>query len=314
MPETPARVHRAEVLANTILSPSLRRITLGGADLSDYPTTASPDEYVRLFFPDADGAEPRLPRVVGRGWEFREGVAPSPMRTYTVRAHRPGEIDIDFVRHRGGLAAKWADDAVPGSPLGVSRPFAQFAAGAGTGAGIGPGVDAGIARLTLVADATALPAAERIIEEAPPGLAIRLFCEIADPRDARLPDRSPARVSATWVHRSGNGHFASRVADAFFRADLATDGSEAVWVAGEAAMTRRIRGHLRRTLRFPAAHTHIVGYWTDNEEAWRERFDALSPADRGLLDSLYADYGDARDEGREAVLDSIYALYERVGL
>lgn len=77
-----------------------------------------------------------------------------------------------------------------------------------------------------VADATALPAVERIIEAAPPRTRIRLFCEVADPRDARLPAAAAHTdaVSATWVHRSGNGRFASRVADIVLRAELATDG------------------------------------------------------------------------------------------
>lgn len=297
-------MRRAEVRANTILSPGMRRVTLGGDDLLAYPTTGSPDEYVRLFFPDAAGAEPRLPRVVGRGWEFDAGIAPSPMRTYTVRAHRPGEIDIDFVRHAGGLAAEWAEGARLGAPLGVSEPFAQYTPAASA------------TRITLVADATALPAVERIIEAAPPGTRIRLFCEVADPRDARLPAAAAHTdaVSATWVHRSGNGRFASRVADIVLRAELATDGSESVWVAGEAAMTRRVRRHLRHALRFPADRTHVVGYWTDNEAAWRARFDALGAEHRALLDTLYGAYADATEAGREAVLDEIYALYDSVGL
>lgn len=78
------------------------RVTLGGDDLLDYPTTGIGDEYVRLFFPDEAHLEPRLPFVSGRGWDYEEGVEPSQMRTYTIRDHRPGEIDIDFVIHEGG--------------------------------------------------------------------------------------------------------------------------------------------------------------------------------------------------------------------
>lgn len=264
-----ARVYRAEVCQKTVLSPGMMRVVLGGSDLADYPTTGSPDEYVRLFFPDVPGEEPRIPWAVGRGWEFAAGVDPAPMRTYTVRAHSAGAVTIDFVRHAGGLAA----------------------------------------------DATALPAVERIIEQARPDTEIRLFCEVADASDARLPAAAAERiVCANWLYESGNGAYASRVADVCVRAELAADGSETVWVAGESAMTRRVRSHLRKTLGFPAAHTHLVGYWTDNERAWNERHDALGGEVRAQLDHLYSAYREVEGTAREAVLDEIYTLYDRAKL
>ncbi|MGO3832559.1 MAG: siderophore-interacting protein [Microbacteriaceae bacterium] len=303
-PPSPPRVHRAIVLETEALSPGMMRVTLGGPDLGDYPTTGSPDEYVRLFFADEPTAEPRLPRVVGRGWEYPEGVAPAEMRTYTIRSHTPGRVTIDFVRHSGGLAADWAERVRPGGAVGLSRPFAQFAWGE-----LPPG------RLTLVADATALPAVERIVEETSPETKLRIFCEVTDERDARLPEAAASRsVDTVWIYRAGNGSHASRVADAFMRAPLATDGSETVWIAGESAMTRRVRTHLRKTLAFPAANTHLVGYWTDNEEAWRDRFDALDAATHARLDTLYAAYAAQPGAAREAVLDEIYAVYEGAGL
>ena len=95
------RIHRAVVTGVKQLGPGMIRVTLGGDDLLDYPTTGIGDEYVRLFFPDEAHLEPRLPFVSGRGWDYEEGVEPSQMRTYTIRDHRSGEIDIDFVIHEG---------------------------------------------------------------------------------------------------------------------------------------------------------------------------------------------------------------------
>ncbi len=298
-----ARVYRAEVCQKTVLSPGMMRVVLGGSDLAGYPTTGSPDEYVRLFFPDVPGEEPRIPWAVGRGWEFAAGVDPAPMRTYTVRAHSAGVVTIDFVRHAGGLAAEWAEQVRPGDAIGISLPFAQSV------------LDPAARRITLVADATALPAVERIIEQARPDTEIRLFCEVADASDARLPAAAAERiVRANWLYESGNGAYASRVADVCVRAELAADGSETVWVAGESAMTRRVRSHLRKTLGFPAAHTHLVGYWTDNERAWNERHDALGGEVRAQLDHLYSAYREVDGTAREAVLDEIYTLYDRAEL
>ncbi|MFD5557694.1 siderophore-interacting protein [Streptomyces sp. NPDC127068] len=126
MPGTPARIHRALVTRVEALGPGLIRVTLGGGDLTDYPTTGSPDAYVRLFLPDAPDGEPWRPRVHGRGLGVRR-------RRRTVPDAHPrhprapaGEVDIDFVRHDDGLAAEWAGAVLPGGAVGISRPFAQF--------------------------------------------------------------------------------------------------------------------------------------------------------------------------------------------
>ena len=99
------RIHAAEVTDVRRLGPGMVRVSFGGHDMQDYPTTGVGDEYVRLFFPDEPDGEVRMPFVADRGWDYPEGVEPSQMRTYTIRAHRGGEVDIDFVVHEGGIAA-----------------------------------------------------------------------------------------------------------------------------------------------------------------------------------------------------------------
>ncbi|MFD5557695.1 SIP domain-containing protein [Streptomyces sp. NPDC127068] len=112
-------------------------------------------------------------------------------------------------------------------------------------------------RLTLVADATALPAVQRIATQVPSDVEVRLFCEVVHEDDAHLPDGD--RVRAVWLPRSGNGLFPSRVAEACTEVEVALDGSETVWVAGEAAMTRA-------GPRTPAAHP-----WPPRREPPRRR-------------------------------------------
>ena len=51
----PMQVHRAEVVRTPDLSPTLRRVVLGGSGLADFRTTGVGDEYVRLIFP-VDGS------------------------------------------------------------------------------------------------------------------------------------------------------------------------------------------------------------------------------------------------------------------
>lgn len=44
------RIHLGVVTRTLRLGPGMVRVTLGGEDMRDYPTTGVGDEYVRLFF------------------------------------------------------------------------------------------------------------------------------------------------------------------------------------------------------------------------------------------------------------------------
>ena len=83
------RIHRAEVTDAQRLGPGMVRVSFGGADLRDFPTTGVGDEYVRLFFPEDPDEVPGLPHMSGNGWDFAEGVKPSEARVYTIRRHSP---------------------------------------------------------------------------------------------------------------------------------------------------------------------------------------------------------------------------------
>ena len=59
----PMAVYTAEVVATEDLSPTLRRVVLGGQGLAGYRTTGVGDEYIRLLFPAEGTKEPVLPTI-----------------------------------------------------------------------------------------------------------------------------------------------------------------------------------------------------------------------------------------------------------
>ena len=59
----PMAVYTAEVVATEDLSPTLRRVVLGGQGLAGYCTTGVGDEYIRLLFPAEGTKEPVLPTI-----------------------------------------------------------------------------------------------------------------------------------------------------------------------------------------------------------------------------------------------------------
>ena len=274
LPEPEMRVHRAVVVRVEDLTPSLKRVVLGGPGLSAFESTGVGDEYVRVLFPADGETEPVLP-------EIRNGVFDNAavdldlLRTYTVRAHDPcsGEVTIDFVVHEGGVASTWARRAEPGDVVGLNTPTGMY----------DPPV--GMTWQILVADCAALPALSRILEQTDPGVRCRVVVEVPDAgHQPELPSHRCAEI--TWVH-GGNGHGASRLTEVV-ESIRRPKGVGYVWVSGETRELRGVRRHLRRTLGLPASAYRAVGYWTENAQQWNARCQALDDETRTALSGLWA--------------------------
>ncbi|GAA1291718.1 MULTISPECIES: siderophore-interacting protein [Brachybacterium] len=290
------RIHAAEVTGARRLGPGMIRISLGGPDMLDYPTTGVGDEYVRIFFPDEPDVEVRMPFVADRGWDYPEGVEPSEMRTYTIRAHRAGEVDIDFVVHEGGLAADWALQAVPGQRVALNPPQKLYAR------------PESARRQLLIADEPALPAALRIAELTGRQVETTVLVELRGRENAlRTEHGEEDPTTYRWLCGTGNGATPSQLLETLRREKLEHDTY--VWVAGETRLTREARSYLRHELGLPAEAYKCVGYWTDKAEQWRERYDALGEEFHERLRALYACELD-----EEEIVDEVQRMYEAVGL
>ncbi|MGO1975519.1 MAG: siderophore-interacting protein [Propionibacteriaceae bacterium] len=295
-------IHHAVVTAVRQLTPSLVRVTFSGDGLADFETTGIGDEYVRVWFPSgADRSTVELPVESGRGWEFPDGVEPSPMRTYTVRAVRPAtadsalEVDIDFVVHDGGVAATWAQAAAPGDVVGLNTPHELYE----------PPADAGWQ--VLVADLTGLPAVARLLENRPAGLRTTVVAEVPGPEHEIELD-IPAK-DVLWLH-GGNGHGPSRIAQAVREIPIGTDDTGYVWVAGETSELRDVRKYLRKELGLTRERFCLVGYWTHKAEEWRDRWAALSEEIKSDLLGMWSD----EDRDRDDIEDEYTEKLEKLGL
>jgi NADPH-dependent ferric siderophore reductase len=102
----PIGIRETEVVRTVMVGAGLLRVTLGGKGTEGFEAH-SPDEHVKLLFPEADGTL-RLPEQNGTMLRWAGSALRS--RQYTVRRYDPvaGEIDIDVALHDGGLASDWA--------------------------------------------------------------------------------------------------------------------------------------------------------------------------------------------------------------
>ncbi len=287
----PYRLFDVTLMRKEPLSPSLCRFTFGGPEVAQM-RTGGPDQRIKIFFPDADGRAPALSHETWLAdYPAMDEAKRPPRRTYTIRALRADEIDIDFVLHGStGPASRWALSAAPGERLQIVAPDKAYA---GEPGGYEWRPPLALARLLLLADETALPAVAGILEElavsaAPP--VTHAYLEVPHTRDRlNLPAWPSLRLC--WSVRDVTGRApGSFLIDAARNADVPArlDSSRAVvelaeidvdhnilwetqaapidekfyaWVAGEAGAIKIIRQILLKERGLPRAATNLMGYW-----------------------------------------------------
>ncbi|WP_427197529.1 siderophore-interacting protein [Pseudomonas aeruginosa] len=289
------RLFNVELKRREQLSPALTRFVFGGPEVAEMKTLAA-DQRIKIFFPDASGQPPNLPG--GSEWyQAYRSVEPArrpPMRTYTIRALRAeqGEVDVEFVLHgENGPASAWATHARIGDRLQLAAPNRQY--------GDDPGgyewkPPAGVRHILLIADETALPAVEGILEELageaePP--VVEAFLEVPGEADILdLPAIPGARLHWLPRHQAGiHSRNGERMIEAARQArlperevaggaaqeleDIDIDeeilwelaspesGSFYAWVAGESAAVMAIRRYLVQERGIDKRHLTLMGYW-----------------------------------------------------
>ncbi|WP_194943822.1 siderophore-interacting protein [Glutamicibacter halophytocola] len=280
--DQPMEIFEATVQSTHHLSPTLKRLRFG---VHGFTSTGIGDEYVRLFFPHTkDRNLLSLPVADGDSWRTVEGQPDAPMRTYTIREAGDGWIEIDFVVHDGGIAAAWALDAQVGDRIGLNSPTGLYECP--------PDATSQV----LICDLTGLPAAVRIAELSDARMRTELVVEIPDD-SSRLDLSHVPQLVVQWIV-AGNGVAPSVLPQVARKAvEQLVDGEPRpyVWVAGQSAALREIRKMLHRELRWPNTQYKVIGYWVEQAEKWRERWDALDASTKSSLDALWDSFED-KDE------------------
>ena len=204
------RQFRVQVAQVRRLSPAFVRITFSGDELTAFGAGGF-DQRIKVILPGPAGTLADLPG--GDDWYQRWRDLPTArrpvLRTYTVRATRPAqaEVDVDFVLHgvaggHPGPAARWAALARPGDEavlVGPDRP----GSGRAWGCAWSPPADAW--RLLLAGDETAVPAVCAVLEGLPDGTDVTALLEVPTTA-ARLRVARPAGADVRWFARDGGGH------------------------------------------------------------------------------------------------------------
>ena len=219
-----ARRRTAIVEAVIPLSPRMRRFVFKSEDLKDF-TSPSPDDHVKLFFPDAPRAS--------------ESDKPT-MRDFTPQSfdNATGRLTIDFALHDSGPASDWARTAKVGDRLEVGGP---------RGSSVIPD---DFDWWVMIGDETAAPSILRRLDELGPATKAFAWLIVDDAAEEAAYSAPPGR-SLRWVHRRQGAEDAVVVLSAL---DGFTPpaGDGFIWVAAEAATARALRSHLLPGLGPPA--------------------------------------------------------------
>jgi NADPH-dependent ferric siderophore reductase len=292
------RPFRSTVTRVRRLSSHFLRVTFSSDDFGTFGTSGL-DQRVNLIFPlpgiglSDCGWDDEQPLADGHWfgrWRGLPNETRNPLRVYTVRAIRPAEreLDIDFVVHGDGPAARWLATAAPGDEIIIVGPDA-LSVNAGLGIDWHPG-DAH--DLLLVGDETAAPAIAGILEALPDDRAAHALIEVPSDGDAPHIAHSD-RVRVTWLPRNGGQpgsalvpavqqwvearpHLVSTTLAASPQTvDESPDPNALVWdvpaaptganlyawVAGEASTIKTIRRYLVRDVGIDRGQVAFMGYW-----------------------------------------------------
>ncbi|MEM7213032.1 MAG: siderophore-interacting protein [Pseudomonadota bacterium] len=168
--ELPPNFKLLTVTGTHVLSQNLQRVTLAHEEFS---SLSQGGMHVRLMLPLLHGREPIWPRMAENGVpRWPQGEDKLHARFVTIRHIRAGEgeIDVDIVRHHGGLISDWSVATTPGETVGMMGP-------------------AGVERLPssgdvfLAADETGLPSVARLLETATTALTGHVVVAATDDLD-----------------------------------------------------------------------------------------------------------------------------------
>ncbi|MFB4308016.1 siderophore-interacting protein [Actinomadura sp. GTD37] len=250
-PTHPYAFFDLHVLRSERLGPSMVRVTFGGTALDGF-ATAGRDQRFKLFLPHPHQDAPVMPENSDGDTWFADWRALDPaergiMRSYTVRDHRPGELDVDFALHADGSsgpAARWAAAARAGDRVTILGPTGPDNGGYDFRPPPGSPV-------VIAGDLTALPAIAGNLAWLPAGTPAQVWIDVPHAEDRQdLPTAADTEI--TWVSPG-------TVLDAVRDAEI--PGGAYAWIAGESAVVKALRRHLVKERGLDRRAVSFTGYW-----------------------------------------------------
>lgn len=214
------------------ITPNMRRITLGGAGMQDFPIEQE-SAYIKLMFAGEAGKKPI-------------------MRTYTIIQQRDDEIDVDFVlhglNHKGaeGPASHWAKTTQIGDTILIGGPGAKKL------------INHEADWFLLAGDMTALPAITVNLAQLPEDAEGYAVIEVLSEDDIQ-PLQKPKNIMLEWVINAEASSIHYPILERIKTLGWPA-GEVAVWAACEFNSMRALRQYFKQK-EVAKSHLYISSYW-----------------------------------------------------
>lgn len=229
------------VLRKSLVTPNMMRVTLGGDQLEGFPT-GTDGGYVKLRLPDLHNPEETV------------------VRTYTIRAQRASEIDVDFALHglgkSGGPATRWAVAAEVGNTITLGGP------------GPAKPLIEPFERCFIVGDMTALPAISVNLEKLDQAARGKAVIEIISKDDIQQL-KHPTGVEIDWVINPKPGSYdvlSNHVQNLPWQ-----DVKTYAWVACEFSTMKALRTYFREVRKLDKTELYVSSYWKNGSDEEKHR-------------------------------------------
>lgn len=239
-----------EVIRCQQLTPHMRRITLGGEAMANFPQDQE-SAYIKLMFPQRHDSQTLT-------------------RTYTVRYHRQGEIDVDFALHeQPGPASQWAMATQPGDRILVGGPGPKKL------------INHDADWYVLAGDMTALPALSVNLAQLPAEATGYAIIEVVSGDDIQSLAH-PEGVQLHWlVNPTPDPEGATLAAKVQSLPWLA--GQPAVWATSEFQSMRALRRFFKQDRGVAKSHLYISSYWKIGQSEDQHKIAKRRDAEQGEI-------------------------------
>ncbi|MCO5114725.1 MAG: siderophore-interacting protein [Bdellovibrionaceae bacterium] len=236
------------------LSPLFTKITFFSEDLKDF-VTASPDDHVKVFFPDPETGHYSIPRLGPEGLQTEEGQPEPLMRDYTPLNYNSKNktLELIFFMRDKGAGALWAQKAKEGDELFIAGPRGSFV------------LSYIFDWYLILTDESGLPSLQRRLQEMPKDAKGLVLAEISKTSDAIKvqTQNTPQGIEIQWLERT-TGQKSTGSSDIFLQSlnnFTKPEGNGFVWIKTESYVALQLKNYILQNNITKDEWIKASGYW-----------------------------------------------------
>lgn len=247
----PVKIRKIKVIKIENLSPTFRKITFQSDELKDF-ITASPDDHIKVFFPNPETGHYTIPALGEKGLQWNPEEPEPIMRDYTPINYNPQTqtLELIFFLRDHGPAAMWVKQAELGQELFIAGPRGSFV------------VSYDFDWFMFFVDEAGLPSVYRRLQEMPKTSKGWIFASITSSAHHSLDLQSvcPPEMHIQWIANNNTLGSSEPFIENLTQLN-APQGRGFVWIKTESLAAMQIRSFILKQNLTEVEWIKTSGYW-----------------------------------------------------